>query len=208
MQVVSDASAPPAQLGCCMMLEARISEALSRPLRSREISQLLDEVVEAGTDALRRHEAARAQAYDPATPPTATAEARKQMEDAEFASARMTAAAARLREMHAAAIEQERNARADIERRAALTERDALTVELANFYPTFSKRLANLLDRIAANDRKLRLGEGTEDLARAAPTDWRTNPSPAMPSLVRGVRLPSFELSRFGTGYIYDGMRG
>jgi hypothetical protein len=54
-----------------------------------------------------------------------------------------------------AAPEQEENQRRQLVYDRLKTERGKLAAELADIYPTFTKKLAEFLPRIAANDREV-----------------------------------------------------
>jgi hypothetical protein len=94
-------------------------------------------------------------ALDPALPTNEVAERRRAMEDAAFTRDRLSTALSRLQ----LRLEQLRAAEEDARYRAAYekakAEHDQLAAELAELYPAFTDKLANLLARIDDNDREI-----------------------------------------------------
>jgi hypothetical protein len=77
------------------------------------------------------------------------------MNDVAFRRDRSQAAIGKLRERPAELKEEEKNARRQVAYDKAKAVRDELAKELADLYPAFAKKLAELLPRIAANDREI-----------------------------------------------------
>jgi hypothetical protein len=65
------------------------------------------------------------------------------------------AAGGKLRDRLAQLKDQEGNARRQVAYDKAESERDELAKELADFYPAFAEKLAELLARVAINDREI-----------------------------------------------------
>jgi transposase len=77
------------------------------------------------------------------------------MDNAAFKRDRLQAAIGKLRERLAELKDQEENARRQVAYDKAEAARDELANELADLYPAFAQKLAELLPRIAANDREI-----------------------------------------------------
>lgn len=90
------------------------------------------------------------------------------MEDAAFTADRLGVATERLRERHREVQHREENARRKLAYNKVVSARDALAKELAAVYPPAAAQLAELMQRIDANDREVahlnsgRLPEGAE----------------------------------------------
>jgi hypothetical protein len=77
------------------------------------------------------------------------------LDDAAFRRDRLQAATGKLRERLAQLKYQEENARRQVVYDKAKAVRDELAKELADVYPAFAQKLAELLPRIVANDREI-----------------------------------------------------
>jgi hypothetical protein len=186
-------------------LHHRIADACESEQPSIELEKLLAEVKLAAEAARQITLESSRVALDPGTRPEAVAAARVEAEDASFRADRLDNAVEALSRRLDGAVAREKAETAAAELSAAIAERDALRQELADFYPPMAEKLADLLQRIQWNNGKLG-GHGVESAVRSAPMDWITNPRSQMPTLVQGVRLPAFELSAHGSGFIWDGM--
>lgn len=182
-------------------LDIRIADTFDRMQSSEHIRALLDEVSQAEAKAREVHAEAKQIALDPATRPDALAKARKDMDDNEFASTRMTNASAKLKELLAAAQDREQVERNRAEHAAAKKERDELAAELEREYPALCEKLTSLMERVASSDQRiakanqLHAGEwlgSAEMTARGAPQNWEVSPDVSFPRLVAMVRLPAF----------------
>ena len=77
------------------------------------------------------------------------------MDDAAFNRDRLQAALGKLRERLAQLKDQEENARRQVAYDKAEAVRDELADELADLYPAFAQKLAELLVRVTVNDREI-----------------------------------------------------
>lgn len=189
-------------------LETRIADAFGATLSSKQIAELLAEVGQADADAKTASERASETALNPATRPDAVAQARKEMEDADFRRLRMERATLKLGEMKTEAIERERKDAASRELSAAISERDQLVKELPEYEP-HALKIVELLQRLDANDRRLKAAsvgqwnESAESIARNAGQGWGVNIDPTLPRLLDGVRLPKFRRDGTINGYLW-----
>jgi hypothetical protein len=92
-------------------------------------------------------EQARTRALDPALPGNVVTEARRVMDDAAFRRDRLLAAVTKLGERLEQLKDQEENERRQIAYDKAAAERDQLAAELADLYPAFVQKLAELCAR-------------------------------------------------------------
>ena len=100
-------------------------------------------------------EKARKYALDPVLSVDDVADARRQMEDAAFRCDRLQSAVTRLGERFEDVKAQEEDQRRQLAYDRVKAERDKLAAELAEIYPVFANKLAELLPRIAANDGEI-----------------------------------------------------
>ena len=100
-------------------------------------------------------EQARNHALDPTLSGSELKDARKCMDDAAFKRDRLQAAMGKLRERLAQLKDQEENARRQVAYDKAEAVRDELAKELADLYPAFAQKLAELLARVVINDREI-----------------------------------------------------
>lgn len=110
-------------------LEDRIASAFAAGAKSADVSQLIDEAETAATASDASAEQARTRALDPALPPAEVAAARKQMEDATFASTRLNASLPHLRERLKQLRNWEDDARRTVAYEKARVERDQLAAD-------------------------------------------------------------------------------
>ena len=183
-------------------LDDRIAAAFGDGANSRDVAALIKETERTVVCCVEAAERARRHALDPTLSAEEVADARRQMEDAAFRRERLQMAAARLRERLAEvkALEEDQRRQAVYDR--VETERDRLAAELADLYPDFAQRLAELLPRIAANDREIaylntQLPSGCDRLRgaelAARNLDGFVRNGLATPSVVNELVLPSFE---------------
>ncbi len=136
-------------------LDDRIARAFSDAVTSGDVKSL---IVEAETASLASGEAAeraRDRALDPALTANDVAEARRQMDDAEFRCDRLQTAVVRLRDRLQEVIVQEEDQRRRIAYEKAEAKRDKLAAELKAIYPAIETPLRELLTRIVASDREI-----------------------------------------------------
>ena len=136
-------------------LDARIAAAFSDRITSSEIADLIEETQAASLSADTSAEGARARALDPILSTQEVDAARRAMEDARFRRERLANAVIKLEERLAQVLAEEEDHRRRIAYDKAQVERDKLAAELTDIYPAFAQRLAELLPRIAANDREV-----------------------------------------------------
>jgi hypothetical protein len=116
-------------------------------------------------------------------------------------------------------VEAEKQARWRVEYEKVKAERDKLAAELANIYPAFADKVADLLPRIEANDRVFErindhaLPAGANRLlvvelvARDLPS-FRPKPSTHVPRLTEELRVPAFRHPSEYPGERYAWPRG
>ena len=109
----------------------------------------------AAASASEQAERARSYALDPTLSGFELTGARKGMDDAAFKRERLQAALGKLRERLAELKYEEENVRRQAVYDKAEAERDELAKELADFYPVFAEKLAELLARVVVNDREI-----------------------------------------------------
>ena len=185
-------------------LDDRIAGAFRDGPTSNDVATLITEVEAASLASSETADRARTRALDPALSTKQVAEARRAMEDAAFARDRLSAAVPRLQERLKELRAAEENARRWAAYRKTEAERDKLAAELADVYPPFAERLAELLPRIDANDRQIEqindhaLPSGAKRLlvaelvARGLPA-FNPEPYVNVPRITHELRLPAFE---------------
>lgn len=183
-------------------LETRIADAFGAKLSSKELSDLLAEVAQADQEAKAASERASETALDPATRPDAVAQARKDMEDANFRRLRMERATIKLGEMKADAVARENLEAAQKERAAATAERDQLAKDLVE-YDELSRKIASLLVRLSASNARIGDFNSAEITARGASEQWAVQHDETLPKLLTGVRLPKFKRDGTNRGYLW-----
>ena len=136
-------------------LDDRIAAAFADGAKSNDVATLIKDTENATTSASDLAEQARNHALDPTLSNSELNDARKCMDDAAFRCDRLQAAMGKLRERLAQLKDQEENARRQVAYDKVKAVRDDLAKELADLYPAFAQKLAELLPRIAANDREI-----------------------------------------------------
>ena len=136
-------------------LDARIAAAFADGAKSNDVAPLIRDTEHAATSASEQAEQARNHALDPTLSSFELKDARKCMDDAAFKRDRLQAATGKLRERLAELKDQEENARRQVAYDKAKTARDELATELADLYPAFAQKLAELLVRVVINDREI-----------------------------------------------------
>jgi hypothetical protein len=181
-------------------LDERIAAAFGDAAKSADVAALIKQTEAASLSSNDAAERARKRALDPILSANDVAEARRQMEDAAFQRDRLQAAVTRLGERFEQLKDQEENDRRQAAYDKARVVRDQLAAELADLYPACAQKLAELLARVAANDRHVNvindynLPKGAERLltaelvARGLP-GWVTNGIYA-PRIVDLLHLP------------------
>jgi hypothetical protein len=138
-----------------LSLDERIVAAFGDGAKSADVAILIKEAQAASLSCNDAAERVRKRALDPILSVNDVAEARRQMDDAAFRRDRLLTAVTRLRER----LEEVKAEEEDQRRRHAYdqvkAERDKLAAELADIYPAFAQKLAELLPRIAANEREI-----------------------------------------------------
>lgn len=182
-------------------LDDRIADVFEASLSSDDIKALLDEVEQTNADAQAQSKAAEARALDPKLRPADVAAARWEMDDANFRSKRMDAAAVQLKDLHSQALSREAKQRAADEYAAAKAERDQLVKDL-EAYEEHASAIAKLLDRLARNNVRLQGANSgqtadtwlysAQKVARRADHEFGIHHDMLLPDLITGVRLPIF----------------
>jgi|GEM_PF-1802872 len=193
-------------------LDDRIADAFEAGMSSDALKALLAEVEQASADARAESEKAAARALDPKVRPAEVEVARRQMEDANFRSNRMDAAAEQLKELHGDAFRREAAERRSAEYAAAKAERDQLAKDLAA-YEEHASAIADLLDRLSRSNSRLKdanAGQSAEGwlcsaevIARDAAHDFNVHFNERLPGLLSNVRLPLFRMDGSINGYAW-----
>ena len=136
-------------------LDARIAAAFADGARSNDVATLIKDTEHAAASASQQAERARNHALDPTLSGFELTDARKSMDDVAFKRDRLQAATGKLRDRLAELKDQEENARRQVVYDKAEVVRDELAQELADLYPAFVQKLAELLGRVAINDREI-----------------------------------------------------
>ena len=142
-------------------------------------------------------------ALDPVLSGAELKDARECMDDAAFKRDRLQAALGKLRERRAELKDQEENARRQVAYDKAKAVRDGLAKELADLYPAFAQKLAELLGRVVINDRELdyinnqALPQGAErllvaELKARGLAGWVVNSTEA-PRIADQLHLPPWQ---------------
>lgn len=188
-------------------IDDRIADAFEATLGSDALKALLDEVEQTNMEAQSQSKVAEARALDPKLRPADVAAARWEMDEANFRSKRMDAAAIQLKDLHSQALAREAKQRAADEYAAAKSERDQLVKDLAA-YEEHATAIVSLLNRLAQNDAaiaKANAGHGADTwlysaqkIARKAQHDFGVHHDEMLPDLM-GVRLPKFHKDNSST---------
>ena len=136
-------------------LDARIAAAFANGATSNDVTTLIKDAEHGAASASDQAEQARNHALDPTLSSSELKDARECMEDAAFKRDRLQAALGKLRERLAQLKDLEENARRQVAYDKAEAVRDELAKELADLYPAFAQKLAELLVRIDINDREI-----------------------------------------------------
>ena len=197
-------------------LEQMIAHAFRTGARSDEIVATIAKAEAALNAVTESAERARTRALDPtlspsnpALSPSVLVEARREMEETAFLRDRLQTAVTKLRERleQVSALEEKEDRRRQPAYDNAKAERDKLAKELARVYPAFEAQLADLLQRIEANDRQIEYINGHALPRGASPllgaelvarglggfADGMSN----VPRITQDLRLPAFEYSKF-----------
>jgi hypothetical protein len=191
-------------------LDDRIAAAFVDGAKSSDVAALIKQTERAARSAADAAEQARKRALDPTLSAHDVVGARRAMDDAAFKRDRLQAAVTRLGERLEQLKDQEENARRQAAYDKARVERDQLAAELTELYPVVAPKLADLVARVAANDRDIefindhKLPKGAERLltaelvARGLP-GWVVNSIHA-PRIVDLLHLPPWHPR---TGYFW-----
>jgi DNA repair exonuclease SbcCD ATPase subunit len=193
-------------------LDDRIADAFEAGISSEALKALLAEVEQANADARAQSETAAARALDPKVRPAEVAEARRQMEDANFRSNRMHAAAEQLKGLLSQALSREAADRAAAEYTAAKSERDQLAKDLAT-YDEHAAAIVSLLDRLSRNNDRIKKANAgrsaidwlysAEMIARGSEREFGVHNDSTLPALLPGVKLPLFRKGGGIHGYAW-----
>jgi len=134
---------------------SRIAAAFAIGAKSADVATLIKNTERAASSAAELAEQARNHALDPTLSGNQLKDARKCMDDAAFKRDRLQAALGKLKERLKQLLEQEENAQRQVIYDKLEAERDQLAKEYADLYPTVAQKLAEVLSRIAANDREV-----------------------------------------------------
>jgi hypothetical protein len=136
-------------------LDDRIAAAFRDGATSDQVGSLIEEVEAALVGASDAAKQARVHALDPAVVSADAAFARGRMEDAAFRHDRLNNAVTRLSERLRVVEAQEEDHRRRLAYDKSKAQRDKLAAELKATYPAITAQLADLMARIAANDREI-----------------------------------------------------
>jgi hypothetical protein len=184
-------------------LDARIAAAFANGATSNDVATLIKNAEHGAASASDRAEQARNHALDPTLSSSELNNARNGMEDAAFKRDRLQAATGRLRERLAELKDQEENARRQVAYDKAKAVRDELAKELADIYPAFAGKLADLLSRVVINDGEIdyinnqALPRGADrllvaELKARGLSGWVVN-NVEMPRITDQLRLPPWQ---------------
>jgi predicted ATP-grasp superfamily ATP-dependent carboligase len=187
-------------------LDDRIADAFEHGLASGQLAKLLDEVKKNSIDAQRTSKEAEARALDPKLRPADVAAARWTMDDANFRSKRMDAAAEQLRDLLTTTKADEEAQVRKKAHEAAIAERDQLVKDLAA-YEDHALAILELIERISASNAKLHMDEQAERIARGAELHWSVRHDDTLPKLVEVTRLPKFRRDGTNHGYHWPPQR-
>jgi len=187
-------------------LDDRIAAAFLPGAISTDVEELIANAEAAAASSEEAVVVARASALDPMLAAERVQAARREMEDASFRRDRLLTAVTKLKDRLQQLKAQETNEKRWQAYEAVKAERDKLSAELKEIYPTFTARLADLLARIQANDREVdRINlrarpDGAEwlrsvELVARELSGWNDGTA-TVPRLVRDLRLPAFEYDR------------
>lgn len=183
-------------------LDERIATAFTPDARSEDFASLIADVEKAAKAADTTAAAARERALDPTIAAAEVDHARSEMDNSVFRSDRLNVAVKRLRDRHKQVAAAEENQRRQLEYDRVVLARDELVKELGDVYPQAAAKLADLMSRVAANDReiettKLPNGAGRileSELVARGLEGFVQDGIEAL-SLVRELRIPNWEHS-------------
>jgi hypothetical protein len=138
-----------------LSLDERIAAAFGDGAKSEDVAALIKEAEAASLSSDETAKQVRTRALDPSLLTNEIEEARLQMDDAAFRRERLQMAVTRLRERLKQVKVEEEDQQRWLAYEKAKNERDKLAAELAKIYPAFANKLADLFQRIAANDREV-----------------------------------------------------
>ena len=184
-------------------LEDKIADAFIQSTPSKLIARLIGQAQDAAATAGKQAAKARDDALNPALSGDDLERARREMDDAAFRRDRLTSAASRLDVRLKEMLRAEEDARRRVEYDKARLERDTLAVEIKEVYPALARQLAELANRMAANDQRLELinrarrptGAPALKLAEALARQLAdvAAAGPDAPRISKDLRLPAFE---------------
>lgn len=193
-------------------LDDRIADAFEASMTSAALKALVVEVEQASADARAVSEQAAARALDPKVRPAEVSDARRQMEDANFRSNRMDAAAGQLKVLLEQALQREAADEQAAEYTAAKAERDQLVKDLAA-YEQHAAAIVALLERVSQSNVRLQKANrgrsadewlySAQKIARGASQEFGINPDSSFPDLLQGVKLPRFRADAKHHGYAW-----
>jgi hypothetical protein len=180
-------------------LDSRIALALSEPLSSSEVAQLIAQAKQASEEAQARAAAARKKALNPRLPRSEVERARSAMESDDFIVERLKVALVELDARHKELAADEENARRIARYEEVVAEREALATELKSFYPDFAAKFRDVMTRIGRCDNALAI------VNRALPRGKM--PLADVEAVARGVALGtgSNPISRLSTTVVLPG---
>ena len=138
-----------------MSVDERIAAAFANDAKSGDVATPIEHTKLAARSAAELAEQARTRALDPALSANSVADAGRAMDDAAFKRDRLQAALTKLGGRLKQLQDDEENARRQVTYDKVKAEHNQLARELADLYPAVAQKLAELLARVAANDRKV-----------------------------------------------------
>jgi hypothetical protein len=136
-------------------LDDRIAAAFANAVQSGVIANLIAEAEAAALASSEAAERAKQRALDPALMANAVAEARREMEDAQFKRERLQTAVTRLQVRQKEAKAHEENERRKARYEVVKRERDRLVGELKAKYPAIEAQLGPLIADLEKNEREI-----------------------------------------------------
>jgi hypothetical protein len=136
-------------------LDERIAAAFAGAVQSGVIAALIAEAQGAAVLSGESAERAKQRALDPALMANAVAEARREMDDAQFKRERLQTAVTRLQMRLKEGRAREENQRRWAAYEKLKAERDKLVVELKAVYPGIEAKLEELIGKLEKNEREI-----------------------------------------------------
>jgi hypothetical protein len=202
-------------------LDERIAAAFGDRAQSDDVKTVILEVEAAAITSGKVAKKAHVRALDPTLALEHVADARKEMQDAEFRRERLGNAVKRLRDRLKELLADEDDQRRLVVYKRVKATRDELAAELKATYPVIEAQLRDLLTRLAASDREVERINATglprrggrllsaELVARGLP-GFVINTSPLItsnvPRITQDLCLPTFKYSHFEP-YAWPGQR-